>query len=103
MLLVCSFGSIDNVQQLVEVGLFVGDLNTFDSSRDFVFNGMNRSSTLEYLIEQVLIYSFKYSRVRNTIHENVVFRVYRYKHDPIKYKHDTNTKKFVKFASKFLH
>ena len=50
------FGSIDNVQQLVEVGLYVGDLSCFDSSRDFVFNGMNRASTLEYLIEQVTNY-----------------------------------------------
>ena len=32
-------------------------------------------------------------RVGNTKHENFVFRVYRYKHENPKYKHETNTRK----------
>ena len=39
-------------------------------------------------------YSNEYNRteLRNTKHENLVFRVYRYKHDDSKSKHETNTK-----------
>ena len=40
-----------------------------------------------------IVKQFVYSRVGNTKHEKLVFRVYRYKHENPKSKHATNTKK----------
>ena len=47
---------VDNLQQLMDMGLYVGDLNAYDTSRDYVFNGLQRASNLEYLIDQVLFW-----------------------------------------------
>ena len=76
------------------------------------FTAFNESSywyvTVLYKFTYVVKFTYGYWYIlefgtRYTKTSCFVFRVYRYKHDPIKYKHDTNTKKFVKFASKFLH
>ena len=86
--------------------IYINTCSIYSTIHYTQYTQLYNTGTYEYPVQVYSIYLCNWyinymSRVGNTKHENLVFRVYRYKHDDSESKHETNTKKLNKHENNF--